>query len=600
MSRIARRNIAGRPQAILNCSRAASRHPFSTTRQRPQAETAAQAVEEPEISRQQYEDLVNTYGAPEKPRTNIKVEERSPQHYRLAPRLALTPQQEDQPQQPKRTVLQPNSAEHAAQLRRLMNYLTNRKPGECTEKIWRAWSALPAPRIRYFTGYCIRSLLHHLAWVEKRELASSQRYFSVLEEALADSVDIGVSHWNTAVSFAGRWARKTTPDNVKAAIETWLRMEREGGVPADNVTFNILFDLAVKAGRFALADTIHAELVRRELPLNRYFRTSKIYYAGKRGDAENVRAAFRELVAAGEIIDTAVMNCVILSLAQCGEIASAEHVMAKMKRLHEHKFGTAALVDWREKKAMGKKLDDFSRKLRADRQKHLESFFGSPYFDDAKKEEMQRTAPIAPDELTYRILIQWHAQTSGNIEQIRTYIGEIEAAGYKVHHNVFYQLFKGFANHGGFAFTAWNRRSLEAYWSDYVSTVVGDTAAAEVVARVKARLKKPSALEENVSYSPLNPSDTDISHNEADVVSGAEIDSDDDVEPTPSHLAPMEFRPGPIMAALAAFYKCAGLRRMLEVWDEVQMAWKDMSDAERRSIEGVVAEKRKDAGVYVD
>lgn len=577
-------------KAARRCSRAPSHRPFSTNSQRFEAQTAVQVEEEPNESRRQYSELVDTYDS-----LSLRESERRTalEHYRLAPRLTITPEQEDRPPHGKRKILDPIDEEHRQKLRRLEELL-RKGPGRFTTKVWSVYFDLPTPRMRYISDARVRLLFRHCAWVEVRNLESSQRYFALLEDAISERVPIRADEWNTAIAYAGHWVRNTTSEDVKAAIETWLRMEREGGIPADNITFNILFDIAVKAGRFALADTIYAEMDRRKLNLNRYFRTSKIYYAGRRGDAENVRAAFRDLVAAGEIVDTAIMNCVIVSLIRCGEAASAEHVVGKMKLLHEQKFGTAALEDWRDKKTMGRQLDEAAQKLREDSKEHLSSFFGSSYFNDKEREKLQRAAPIAPDELTYRMLIQWHARVSGNLDKIRGYIVSIKEAGYKVQYGVFFQLFNGFHKHGGYAFTAWNRRSLEAYWSEYIDTVAGDAVAE--AARLKARVEKSTSERiETYEVFPLDPSDS-LKSSDRD----AEEKEEEDTDPLPSHLAPTEFRVGPIMAALGAFYKCAGPKRMVEVWDEVQEHWRDLGDDDRRRIEGLVADKIREAGIYLD
>lgn len=574
-----------------------SKRAFSSNRRHPGAEVALQEEEEEgsEVPRKSYEDLVDTYDSRS---LREKKSKQHSQHLRLAPRLTVTPEQESRPPFGKRVILDPIDENHREKIRRLKDLLDS-GPGNNTNKTWRAYFDLPTPRLRYISDRLVGRLFQHFAWVEVRDLESSQRYFSLIEDALGERVPMRAGDWNTAITYAGLWVRKVTSDDVKAAIETWLRMEREGGVSADNVTFNILFDIAVKAERFALADTIHAEMDRRGLKLDRYFRTSKIYYAGKRGDGENVRAAFRGLVAAGEIVDTAIMNCVILSLVRCGEVASAENVMGKMKHLHEKKFGTASLRDWRDRKQMGRRLDRAARQLRDDNAEHLSSFFGSVHSHDDKKEEIQRSAPIAPDELTFRILIQYHAITSGNLEKVRTYLEEVHEAGYKVHHNLFYALFLGFFRHGGYAFTAWNRKSLEAYWEEYLGAVTGDAATKEMTARLNKRLKKSASAAENHAVHPLDPSDSLASSSE-EANDDTEDRDEKDADPPPSHLAPTEFRASTISIALAAFYKCAGLKRMFEVWDEVQDKWPGMSLRDRKKIQSVVDEKVREAGVYLD
>lgn len=593
--------ITSLPSTRNPCHRAPIAHhrAFSSGRPSPQTGTALQVEEGAHVSRQEYENLVDTYDN----RTLRKLEKKgSKAHYRLAPRLVITPERETLPPPGQRIILPPVDEEHSNRITTL-GQLLHSPLGSRTEAIWRKYSQLPTPRLPYLPDIAIMRLFRHLAWVEVRELKSSQRFFSLLEEAVHERIPIGPDVWNTAISFAGRWVRRISAEEVKAAIDTWLRMEREGDTPATNVTFNILFDIAVKAGRYALADTIYAEMDRRKLELNRYFRTSMIYYAGRRGDAESVRAAFREFVAASEIVDTAVMNCVILSLVRCGETASAENVMGKMKLLHEQKFGTAALRDWGERKRMGRRLDKRARRLRKERAAHMASFFGSPYSDNDKKEAIQRAAPIAPDALTYRILIKWHATVSGNLDRIRTYMDEMTEAGHKTHHNTFFSLFNGFRIHGGYAFTAWNRKSLEAFWQSYIRRITELSASQASVVEEKTT-SADSAASGPCAVHPVDMPDafgspeSDQGPEPSEKEEGNE--GDEDPDPLPSHLMPIEFRVGTVIAALAAFYKCAGAKRMLAVWDEVREKWSGMSEGDRRRIEDVLNEKVREAGMYID
>lgn len=550
-------------------------------------------LEEPQISRAEYTDLVDTY----EPSTTRKYQEKIiPQHYPLAPRLLISPEEEERSQPVGRHILSPINEEHRRKLKAFKDIILKLPPGQGLKRVVKSFEALPEPRLRYLHDGPVFKLFRHFTWVETRDYQSCHRYLALLDEAIRERVPLKSQQWTAAISFVGRWVRHTSTEEVQAAIEMWLRMEREGGISANNITFNILFDLAVKAERFALADTIVAEMERRGMELNRYFWSSKIYYAGRRGDGEGVRAAFRELVAAGEIVDTKIMNCVIVSLVRSGEIASAEHVLGKMKQLHAQKYGADSIQHWREQKKMGRKLEAQAHELREDTKRNLSSFFGTPYSNEDKKEEIQRAAPIAPDELSYRILIQWHARFSGNLDRIREFIAEIDGQGWTIKYSVYYHLFMGFHRHGGYAYSAWTRQNLEDYWKDYLDSVVEGAAEQEISKRMNARIDEALISPSDIAHQePGDALDTVVE--EADHDDGA---LDDDDESLPSHLAPNTFRSAAVISALVAFYQCAGARRMMEVWDEVQVKWTEMDDRDRRRIGDIVAEKCREAAIYVD
>lgn len=329
-----------------------------------------------------------------------------------------------------------------------------------------------------------------------------------------------------------------------------MRME-ERGVAASEVTFNILYDLAVRAGRFALAGTIEGELKTRGLPLNRYFRTSVIYHAGLRRDGEGVRRAFRELVDAGEIVDTGVMNCVILSLLRAGEAGAAGSVFLRMKKLHEEKFGGDQIRDWREMKSLGIHLDKEARRLRDEEGVHERSFFGGTFSSRGKREVVQRAAPIEPDARTYRILIGW-AVECGELGKARELVEEMRGRGCVVYGSVWVGLLRGFGKFGGFVGGEWNSRELEAVWKEVLDS-----------------------LDDAPAPSPAD---------------GGEEDDDDGSPPIPETSRPTYFTRGLALAAVHAFYKCMGRARMLEVWGVIQEKWiaQGVSEEELESVRRVV------------
>ena len=478
-------------------------------------------------------------------------------HMPLAPRLVLTPEQENRPPYAARTILSPEDEDHDMALRRF-NRLLDRPLGTSTQQIWKSYQRLPGARPRYLTDMAIQRVFRHLSWVEFKDGTSSQRYFTFLNEVVGERIPIRDGEWNTSISFAARWVKNTTSEEVKKAIETWLRMEN-AGVKATRVTFNILFDAAIRAGRFALADTICNEIKQRALSLDRAFRMSMIFYAGLRRDGDAVRQAFRDLVNAGEIVDTTVMNCVIVSLIRAGEGASAENAYLKMKHLHETKFGTPGPRNWRERKQRGVEMTRTARQLRKSKQQHESSFFGGSFSSDDKKEEAQRRAPIHPDAHTFRILIRHHAYTSGDMERCRELLAETKDGGWSVHGSVYLFLFRGFYLHGGHAYTAWNRRSLEEFWADFLHA---SSPKKLQKATLWAKAERQSEVGEDMTFFP------DLSQ------AGDEAGEDDML----SHEdRPPFFTPNLARVVIYAFYKCAGRRRMVRVWAEIQERWTDLS-----------------------
>lgn len=472
--------------------------------------------------------------------------------------MVLPPEVEDVPPYAERIVMPPVDRHHAHQLRRFHELLRCENGHISLAKLWEDYQELQRPALRYITDSAIHKMFRHLSWVEyKHEPGAYDRYLTFLEECLGEQIKVKAEEWNTAVSFAGRWKRTVADDEVKSAIEVWIRMEKHG-VPATHETFNILFDLAVKAGRYALADTIYNELVSRGLTLNRYFRTSVIDYAGVRGDGDAVRQAFRDLVNAGEVVDTVVMNCVIVSLIRAGEPAAAENVFIKMKRLYEQKLGAAAPTKWQDFRALGHKLDAEARRLREERTIHESSFFGSGFASNSRKEEVQRSTPIAPNERTYRIFIKHHVQTSGRIDQITSLLAEMKERGLNIHGSIYYAIFGGYWQHGGYAFSTWTPQSLEAFWKEFVASVK------------RGASSKPERDMSEYSDEPLS----------------TELEQ------------PPYFTRDLVIAVIAAFYKCAGTERMTDVWKQVKRDWPGMTEEQRIRIGALVQKFIREDSVY--
>ncbi|GAB7361571.1 hypothetical protein MBLNU230_g1623t1 [Neophaeotheca triangularis] len=558
------------PRQCHRTAAAISRRTFSTKPSEPKAEALA-VPNLAEISEEEYNDLVDVYHSDEDQGASKR---KGPEHFRLAPRLVVPPNEDPSHDRRERDVEPPLDAEHRNQLNRFNRLLTKRPGTVPHSQLWEVYDSLPGPRPLYIRWKYIRKFFRHLAWIEYKDSEdATQRYFSLLDECHHEGVPLDDGVWNTAIAYAGRWSRFLDSDNVKSAIETWTRMEKVG-VKATEVTFNILFDLAVKAGRFALADTIHNELKARDMMLNRYFRVSMIYYAGIRGDGNAVRQAFRDLVAAHEIVDTAVMNCVIASLIRAGEAPAAEHVFLKMKNLHDSKFGTIGPDDWRGQKELGILLNETGQRLRREKEAHQTSFFGSPFSADDRREEVQRESPIAPNSRTYGILIRHHCRVTGDLDKIFELIEELRQRKLQMHGHLFVHMFAGFKANGGYAFSLWTPAKLEQVYEQCLEAATG-VSASDLRRKQHLGIGEDhlATLDEawNLSFSDF-PSGEEAS--EPDRTSTVSQDIGEDAE-NPQSLIVDEHPPilnfSLAREVLRAYHQCVGRQRMVEVYNEMRL-----------------------------
>ncbi|CAK1362687.1 hypothetical protein CB0940_05117 [Cercospora beticola] len=503
-------------------SRASAHRPirhYSTARDEPEQKRLA-ASGDAQISKEEYRNLVDFYRQ-WGPDTAESEDNRSP----LASRLILTPEQElaaaqRQTTPGKRHVAPPEGHEQKNIVERLDNKIMLSRLGHISlDVLWNLYQQVHSPRPRFLKDWVLHRFLQHLGFVQQwHDKDAMQRYFQVLDDCVEEGVPLNKNNWTTAISFAGRWVQRTTSSEVKAAIETWMRMEEQGHA-ADHVTLNVLFDVAVKAGRFTLADTIYKEIKARDLPLDRYFRGSLIYYGGMKRDGDEVRRAFREFVEAGEIVDTTIMNSVILSLLRSGEAPAAEQVFNKMKRLTEEKFGTPSSGEWQERKELRSELNVAAQRLRAESEVHGSSFFGASSSSYERREQVQKITPIAPDARTYTILFKYHSTISGDADRIWELLEEMGEQGLQPETGSFVHILKGFRLHGGYALSRWQNRRLEEFWKVVIKQMELELHG--------TRIAPPGGANKNAVPESAPPKSTSDPPAVAEGVPSLESDSDD-------------------------------------------------------------------------
>ena len=325
------------------------------------------------------------------------------------------------------------------------------------EAIYEAYSALPSPKVSRLSNEIVRLLLRRLSVVEKKTKEAMLRYFSVLDDMKAAGLPLREAEWNSAIAYAGRCFARVGAAEVESALRIWKEMEKEAGVQSGKVTFNILFDIAAKAGKYVLAEMILKEMEARNLRINRYARVGFIYYHGLKGDGQGVRSAYRDFVESGGIVDVVVMNCVITSLIRAGELPAAEHVYERMKHLLSEKTGAVMpSMSWKDTRELGRVLDRAARI-------HKE--------DPERLQQIRNDQYLGPNLQTYAIFVEYHSTQTGELRRIATLLEEMQMLGVPMHGRIFLKIFKGFAHHGGIRYTSWTKARLENVWKSLLSVL---------------------------------------------------------------------------------------------------------------------------------
>ncbi|TIC96932.1 Pentatricopeptide repeat-containing protein, mitochondrial [Colletotrichum higginsianum] len=315
-----------------------------------------------------------------------------------------------------------------------------------SDSIYELYTALPEPRMVHISANLRHRLLKLFGMPRKKESQSMLRYFALVGEVKDCGIALQRTEWNYALALATRYVGRTTETEVEYALLLWREMEKQAGVKGNNITFNILFDAASKAGNFQLGEMLWKEMKARKIRFNRYHRVSLIFFFGLQENADGVRAAYKEMVEAGEMVDTVALNCVIVSFLRCGEQEAALKVYNYMKGT-----GSKAAVNFPRK-------DYFKDQVVT---KILFMFASVGRMVPELRPQLQELAGTAPDMRTYRILIKHFGVERGDLGRVAQFLDEMWQFEVPVDGSVFLAIFVAFEKHGGKAFSAWTPARLE-------------------------------------------------------------------------------------------------------------------------------------------
>jgi pentatricopeptide repeat protein len=333
-------------------------------------------------------------------------------------------------------------------LRRAINARLRRPGTVRLDTIYHIYQQLPEPRMSHLPAKLRHGLLRVLGTPRKRTPKSMLRYFAVVADVKNSGLPLIQAEWNSAIAFAARYVGWSTDAETESALSLWREMEREAGIKGNEVTFNILFDVASKSGNFALAEMIYQEMEARGYAYNRYHYVSLIHFFGLKHDTDGMRAAYREMVEAGEMVDTVVLNCVLAGLLRSGEEDAAERVYERMRASSPKARGMPQRT-YATNKMVTQALMMFAK-------------VGRQHPEMAR--QLQFGAPMAPDLQTYRLLINHYGLKLGNLPKVAQFLDEMKFFQVELHGSIFLALFKSFAQHGGYGGAAWSEQRLDSIW----------------------------------------------------------------------------------------------------------------------------------------
>ena len=422
----------------------------------------------------------------------------------------------------------PSSEEEQTALDRLKRLV--RDPESSAEDVFEAYRALPAPRISLLSRPTIRRLLRGLSAVERKSVPSMMRYLSAVDDVQTAGIPLTVSEWNSAISHVGRCFPRVSPTEVQSALHIFRSIEASTAVQADRITFNALFDVAVKAGKYSLAQLILEEMRGRKIDLDRFSHAGLIFYYGLKGDGDGIRAAYRRLVYDGQIVDTMLLNCVIASLIRAGEIQTAEHVYERMKEFHASQVNAPLYPTyWRKQRSLAKVLQRAAQVSRGQL---------------PRQRKEQEKAPLAPNMKTYQHLLRHHCLKTGELDTIIRLLDEMPTYHQPLHGSIFLILFQGFTTHG--------------------------------VVDSGVRRRRPASTDTTNDQWD----DAWTAHQLNDVWSAYRSAVD-------SRLDGLELKRSIIVWALRAYHRCTNTDRMLKAWEDVRDRWHTTADEQVMVIKAI-------------
>ncbi|KAJ5610390.1 hypothetical protein N7510_007109 [Penicillium lagena] len=344
---------------------------------------------------------------------------------------------------------------------------SNQQPS--TQYLFRLYRSIPAPGVAHLSKKSRGALLRRFAAPRDRRWVDARRFLALVDDMITAGLPMSRTIWSSAIHFAGRAKGQVARRDLVRAIGIWQQMEHVAGIPADDVVFNILFDIAIKAGQFTVADRLQEEMVKRNISFSRCGKVSKIYYYGLRHDLNGIRDQFDEFVRSGELVDTVVLNCLTASFLRAGDVQTAEQLYARMLEAYDRQRNATPIPDQTSitnptlssefaiYRARTRSLGRILKKSQALKNR-------LPEYHRA----LQDSLPMTPDTRTFYTFLRYYAYHSGELDSFMAVLRDMEYF-YTVPPRplIYLLLFEGFSRFGR-RNKAWSAEKLRLTWHTYL------------------------------------------------------------------------------------------------------------------------------------
>ncbi|KAJ6002682.1 hypothetical protein N7451_005229 [Penicillium sp. IBT 35674x] len=343
-----------------------------------------------------------------------------------------------------------------------------------TQYLFRLYRDLPEPGVAHLSKASRGRLLRRLASPPNRRWADARRYLALVDDMNTAGLPMSRSLWSTAIHMAGRSNNgRVSKRRLVHAIGLWQQMEHVAGIQADDVVFNILFDVAIKANQFIVADRLEDEMRKREIRFSRSGLVSKIFSCGMRKDLEGIRGTFDYFVQSGELVDTVVLNCVMASFLRAGDVETAEQLYGRMLNAQvQHKKGSSSSGTSPETSPSLSPEFTFYRAKTRELGRLLKKSKALKKSLPAYHRALQDSLPMTPDTRTFYIWLQFCTRVTGDLDMFMNVLRDMENTfSVPPRHLIYLYLFEGFGLHGRRRKNWWTAEKLRLTWLSFIQAV---------------------------------------------------------------------------------------------------------------------------------
>ncbi|PYH36453.1 pentatricopeptide repeat protein [Aspergillus neoniger CBS 115656] len=336
--------------------------------------------------------------------------------------------------------------------------------------VFRLYRDLPSPGVAYLSKRSRGALLRRFADPPDRRWVDARRYLALIEDMVAAKLPISRSLWSSAIHLAGRASGKVRKQDVVRAIGLWKQMEYLARVKSDDVVFTILFDIAIKANQFTVAERLLEEMKKRNIEFRRFGKVSKLYYCGMQEDVAGIQETFNEFVSSGEIVDTVVMNCLMASFIRAGDVDSAKQIYAEMLEAQAKSQETGELsIESKHSKTphLTSEMNLYRSRVKKLGRVLQESTSLKEIMPEHHR-ALQQSLHAIPDTRTFHIFLSLHAYKTADIHGFMSVLADMEKVFVVPPRGMIYLLlFDGFARNGRNK-KGWTAERLRVAWKTYL------------------------------------------------------------------------------------------------------------------------------------